>query len=103
MTPEQFKLLGTLPGLYYARDQIQNQIDMIEQSILGKPESKKLGRSSKVQVENSVEISNSSKLRSQKMKEHWANMSPEDRQKRREKMNKALRKSHKIRKAQVQS
>jgi len=131
MTPEQFKLLGTLPGLYYARDQIQSQINMIELSILGskitgtKKRGRPLGSKNKSQIEiqepevqrydsigrRITKVSKpkkdvdpkKSKLMSQKMKEMWANMSPEDRAKRRAKMDRGVKKAWKARKAKAKA
>ena len=111
LTPDQFKLLGTLPGLYYARDTIQQQIDAIELQFAN-PKQKR-GRPSKVKAQiESQEVEKLDSIgrrivkqkvnnteRSQKMKEYWANMPEDQKIKRRRKMGIALRKAHAAKKA----
>lgn len=118
MTSEQFKLLGTLPGLYYARDYIQSEIDRIESQFgtgtkkLGRPlgaKNKPKDESIQVKTEQKydslgrriakrTESPDKAKKMSNIMKKHWANMTPEQKEARRKKMTAAIRKSWKVRK-----
>lgn len=85
MNPDNFKLLGMLPGLYYARDQINAQIETIEQLFNQTP--KLPSRKMKTKPDYSSQ-----------MKKVWKSMTPEQKAERKKKMIAGLRKFHANRK-----
>jgi hypothetical protein len=84
---DRFKLLGLLPGLYFIRDEIQNQINTIEQQIEITIATKNI-----ITVKK---INNKNKEKSEIMRKIWESYTPEQRETRIKKIKAGLRKAKK--------
>jgi hydrogenase maturation factor HypE len=81
MDSDKFKLLGLLPGLYFIRDEIQNQINTIEQQI-----------EITIAAKDIITVKKIGK-NSNQMKKVWASYTPEQREARIKKIKAARKKA----------
>lgn len=95
MNQEIFKLMSLLPGLYYQKERIEEEIRNIEILISNngvKPKISKKREPTKKEKQNYRNASNG-------MKKYWASLTPEQREAKKRKMRLGLRKVLKVKKA----
>ena len=86
MSPDDFKLLGTLPGLYFVRDWIDEQITTIE---------------ARFKVPQVIKVTRSEQI-SQQQRNAWSNYTPEQKAERIRKVKLGIKRAKKLREAESQ-